>query len=98
MRCLTACRSCRLFDLPEVQQGFVHECSPHEKEAPLLLEGITCACCSRRIADPFQMDNRCMQLLLNKMIKNNELFYSRAARRAAGGQVSEVSAWKYCTC
>ena len=36
----------RLFDLPEVQQGFVHECSPHEKEAPLLLEGITCAACA----------------------------------------------------
>ncbi len=36
----------RCYDLPEVQQGFVRELSEHEKEAPLLLEGITCAACA----------------------------------------------------
>ncbi len=36
----------RCYDLPEVQQGFVREHSPDEKEAPLLLEGITCAACA----------------------------------------------------
>ncbi len=36
----------RSYDLPEVQQGFVRELSLHEKEAPLLLEGITCAACA----------------------------------------------------
>ena len=44
----------RLFDLAEVQQTFVHELSAREKEAALLLEGITCAACvwliERRVA------------------------------------------------
>ena len=35
----------KLYDLPEVQRGFVCESGPHEKEATLLLEGITCAAC-----------------------------------------------------
>jgi Cu2+-exporting ATPase len=35
----------RLYDLPEVQQGFVRVSSPHRKEATLLLEGIVCAAC-----------------------------------------------------
>ena len=35
-----------LYDLPEVQRSFVRsDGSPHEKEAALLLEGITCAAC-----------------------------------------------------
>lgn len=36
-----------LYDLPDVQRTFVHEPpgSPHEREAALLLEGITCAAC-----------------------------------------------------
>lgn len=37
----------RLYDLPEIQRGFVHdtEAAPHEKEAALLLDGVTCAAC-----------------------------------------------------
>ncbi len=35
----------RLFDLAEVQKTFVYERSAREKEAALLLEGITCAAC-----------------------------------------------------
>jgi Cu2+-exporting ATPase len=35
----------KLYDLPEVQRGFVRESGAHEKEATLLLEGITCAAC-----------------------------------------------------
>lgn len=35
----------KLYDLPEVQRGFVRDTGPHEKEATLLLEGITCAAC-----------------------------------------------------
>ena len=41
-----------VFDLAEVQQGFVHEVHdasgrllPHEREAALILEGITCSAC-----------------------------------------------------
>ncbi len=41
-----------LFDLPEMQKSFVHEVknaagqiNPHEREAALMLEGITCAAC-----------------------------------------------------
>ncbi|MDH5535910.1 MAG: heavy metal translocating P-type ATPase metal-binding domain-containing protein, partial [Betaproteobacteria bacterium] len=36
------------YDLPEVQRGFVREtdAAGHEKEAALLLDGITCAACS----------------------------------------------------
>ena len=41
-----------LFDLAEIQQGFVHEVHdasgrllPHEREAALILEGITCSAC-----------------------------------------------------
>ena len=34
-----------LYDLPEVQRGFVRQIGVHEKEATLLLEGITCAAC-----------------------------------------------------
>ena len=35
----------KLYDLPEVQRSFVRDSGPHEKEATLLLEGITCAAC-----------------------------------------------------
>ncbi|MCW5605025.1 MAG: heavy metal translocating P-type ATPase, partial [Burkholderiales bacterium] len=45
----------RLYDLPEVQSGFVRTSASHEKEAALMLEGITCAACAwlieRRLAD-----------------------------------------------
>ncbi|HEX8963833.1 MAG TPA: heavy metal translocating P-type ATPase [Rhodocyclaceae bacterium] len=34
-----------LFDLPEVQQNFVRPIGEHEREAALILEGITCAAC-----------------------------------------------------
>lgn len=34
-----------LFDLPEVQQNFVRPVGEHEREAALILEGITCAAC-----------------------------------------------------
>lgn len=34
-----------LFDLPEVQQTFVHSVNAQVKEASLILEGITCAAC-----------------------------------------------------
>lgn len=34
-----------LFDLPEVQQTFVHSVNDRVKEAALILEGITCAAC-----------------------------------------------------
>jgi Cu2+-exporting ATPase len=34
-----------LFDLPEVQQNFVRPTGEHEREAALILEGITCAAC-----------------------------------------------------
>jgi P-type Cu2+ transporter len=34
-----------LYDLQEVQRGFVRETAPHELEATLILEGITCAAC-----------------------------------------------------
>ncbi|MGQ0523215.1 MAG: heavy metal translocating P-type ATPase [Betaproteobacteria bacterium] len=34
-----------LYDLPEVQRSFVREIGPGDKEATLLLEGITCAAC-----------------------------------------------------
>ena len=35
----------KLYDLPEVQQAFVRDAAPDEKEAALLLEGIVCAAC-----------------------------------------------------
>ncbi len=35
----------RLFDDPEVQKEFVHQSSEHEREALLVIEGITCAAC-----------------------------------------------------
>jgi Cu2+-exporting ATPase len=37
----------RLYDLPEIQRGFVRaaDATEHEKEASLLLDGITCAAC-----------------------------------------------------
>ncbi|HQR03453.1 MAG: cadmium-translocating P-type ATPase [Proteobacteria bacterium] len=34
-----------VFDHPSVQQGFVHPVGEHEREATLILEGITCAAC-----------------------------------------------------
>lgn len=34
-----------VFDLPEVQKGFVRPVGEHEAEASLMLEGITCAAC-----------------------------------------------------
>jgi Cu2+-exporting ATPase len=34
-----------LYDHPDVQQGFVRPLSEHEREASLILEGITCAAC-----------------------------------------------------
>lgn len=34
-----------LFDSPDFQAGFVTEPAPHEREATLLLEGITCSAC-----------------------------------------------------
>ena len=34
-----------LFDHPEVQKGFVRPLSAHEREASLILEGITCSAC-----------------------------------------------------
>jgi len=34
-----------LYDQPEVQRGFVRQAAPHELEATLILEGITCAAC-----------------------------------------------------
>jgi Cu2+-exporting ATPase len=36
----------RLYDLPEVQRSFVRASAPHEKEAVLMLGGITCAACA----------------------------------------------------
>jgi Cu2+-exporting ATPase len=33
------------YDLPQVQQGYVRECGGTEREAALLLEGVTCAAC-----------------------------------------------------
>jgi Cu2+-exporting ATPase len=38
-------RDLGLFDHPEFQQGFVHPVDEHEREASLILEGITCAAC-----------------------------------------------------
>jgi Cu2+-exporting ATPase len=35
----------KLYDLPAVQRSFVRESGPHEREATLLLEGVTCAAC-----------------------------------------------------
>jgi len=34
-----------LYDQPEVQRGFVRSTAQHEREATLILEGITCAAC-----------------------------------------------------
>ena len=34
-----------LFDHPDIQKSFVHTLSEHEREASLILEGITCAAC-----------------------------------------------------
>ncbi|MBI3525640.1 MAG: cadmium-translocating P-type ATPase [Betaproteobacteria bacterium] len=34
-----------LFDHPEVQKNFVHSLGEHQREAALILEGITCAAC-----------------------------------------------------
>jgi Cu2+-exporting ATPase len=43
-----------LYDRPDVQRGFVRESGPDEREATLLLEGLTCAACAwvieRRLA------------------------------------------------
>lgn len=38
-------RDLGLFDHPEFQQGFVRPVGEHEREASLILEGITCAAC-----------------------------------------------------
>ncbi|MDR3220469.1 MAG: heavy metal translocating P-type ATPase [Candidatus Accumulibacter sp.] len=38
-------RELGLFDHPEFQQGFVQPVGEHEREASLILEGITCAAC-----------------------------------------------------
>ncbi|MDR1423970.1 MAG: heavy metal translocating P-type ATPase [Azoarcus sp.] len=38
-------RELGLFDHPEFQQGFVRPVDEHEREASLILEGITCAAC-----------------------------------------------------
>jgi Cu2+-exporting ATPase len=38
-------RELGLFDHPEFQQSFVHPVGEHEREASLILEGITCAAC-----------------------------------------------------
>ncbi|MBM3392708.1 MAG: heavy metal translocating P-type ATPase [Betaproteobacteria bacterium] len=38
-------RELTLYDHPDVQQGFVRPLSEHEREASLILEGITCAAC-----------------------------------------------------
>jgi Cu2+-exporting ATPase len=40
-----ALRYLGLFDHPEFQQSFVHPVGEHEREASLILEGITCAAC-----------------------------------------------------
>lgn len=34
-----------LFDLPDIQKNFVRQAGEHEREASLILEGITCAAC-----------------------------------------------------
>jgi Cu2+-exporting ATPase len=38
-------RELGLFDHPDIQRGFVRTAGEHEKEAALILEGITCAAC-----------------------------------------------------
>ncbi len=35
----------RVYDVPEIQQQFVHSSDEHQREASLILEGITCAAC-----------------------------------------------------
>ncbi|MBX3666616.1 MAG: cadmium-translocating P-type ATPase [Burkholderiales bacterium] len=43
-----------IYDMPEVQRNFVRDAGEHEKEASLLIDGVTCAACiwliERRIA------------------------------------------------
>ena len=34
-----------MFDLPEVQRGFVSDAGEHQREASLLIDGVTCAAC-----------------------------------------------------
>ncbi len=64
----------KLYDLPDVQAGFVETRSEHEREAVLMLSGITCAACVWLIEQ---------QLLRLKGVLRVELNYSTQRARVA---------------
>lgn len=74
----------RLFDLAEVQKTFVHELSAREKEAALLLEGITCAACVWLIENRIAALNGVLAIEIN--------FATRRARVSWDNDGLELSA------
>ena len=64
----------KLYDLPEMQADFVRQTAQHEKEAVLLLSGITCAACVWLIEQ---------RLLRQKGVLRVELNYSTHKARIA---------------
>ncbi|MBR5674891.1 MAG: cadmium-translocating P-type ATPase [Neisseriaceae bacterium] len=64
----------KLYDLPEMQADFVRQTAEHEKEAVLLLSGITCAACVWLIEQ---------RLLRQKGVLRVELNYSTHKARIA---------------
>ena len=64
----------KLYDLPEMQADFVRQTAQHEKEAVLLLSGITCAACVWLIEQ---------RLLRQKGVAKVELNYSNHRARIA---------------